>query len=44
LSREDFFAGRWQEALRAVVKLDRGEEPPPPTGADEAADILLKYL
>jgi hypothetical protein len=45
LSAEDFHAGRWEAGLQRLASVQPpGEPPPPPTGATEAADYLLRYF
>jgi len=47
LSAGDFTSGRWEDALRAagaVKGTDFKSAPFAPTGATEAADLLMKYL
>jgi hypothetical protein len=45
LTQQDFFEGRWQEALQAVQRLSLGDRPPPaPTGAEEAAGKLCGFF
>lgn len=45
LSRGDFEAGRWQEAMDQALKSPPPvKTPPPSTGAAEAAEILARYL
>jgi hypothetical protein len=45
LSLDDFFQGRWEQAIRRVIDLPMPTEPPPPTtGAADAANILAKPL
>ena len=45
LSADDFSAGRWEPALRAVTELPVPELPPPPaTGARTAARLLADWL
>lgn len=44
LSRDDFFSGKWQPALEAVIGTDRPAGRPPMTGALEAAQSLLQYF
>lgn len=45
LSVEDFLSGRWERAMAAAMTLpDPQESAPPATGAEEAADILKKYV
>lgn len=45
LSADDFRKGRWEPALHAALNTGQPmETPPSPTGAAEAADILLKYV
>ncbi len=45
LSAEHFATGRWDHALDAAYNCPRPRESaPPPTGASEAADILMNYL
>ncbi|MGH7233500.1 MAG: hypothetical protein ACREJU_19380 [Nitrospiraceae bacterium] len=45
LSAEEFAAGRWEQALKtADVCPQPREAAPPPTGAAEAAAILIDYL
>ncbi len=44
-SPKDFVEGRWREALDALRRLPvPPEQPPAPTGAQEAADLLEAYL
>jgi hypothetical protein len=45
LTQQDFFQGRWQEALRAVQGLSPGDQPAPaPTGAEEAAATMMRFF
>jgi hypothetical protein len=45
LSMDDFLAGRWTDALHTVRRSSCPIEPAPaPTGASEAASILLPYV
>lgn len=44
LSREDFVAGRWESVLTDVAARGQSVDPPPATGATEAADLLAPYL
>ncbi|NGZ03707.1 MAG: hypothetical protein CV090_11730 [Nitrospira sp. WS238] len=44
LSHTDFINGRWLPALEQVVALPLPIAPPPPTGAEEAAEELVKFL
>ncbi|MDR4464418.1 MAG: hypothetical protein MRJ66_09160 [Nitrospira sp.] len=44
LSHPDFINGRWLPALEQVVDLPLPIAPPPPTGAEEAARELVKFL
>lgn len=44
LSSHDFVQGRWWSALKEVVDLPHPTAPPPPTGADDAAAELAKFL
>lgn len=44
LSFHDFTHGRWQSALEKVVDLPLPIAPPSPTGADDAAIELAKFL
>ena len=45
LAGTDFAAGRWESALRAVGDLSAPSVPPPTaSGADNAADVLARYL
>jgi hypothetical protein len=45
LSMDDFIAGRWEQALRAILTLPKpATSPPPMTGADDAASILASML
>lgn len=44
LSHTDFINGRWLPALKQVVDLPLPLAPPRPTGADEAARELMKFL
>ncbi|MGH7256005.1 MAG: hypothetical protein ACREI3_09530 [Nitrospirales bacterium] len=45
LSPADFAAGRWAPALDAALSPSSPPpQPPPPSGAQEAADVLYKYL
>ncbi len=44
LSHPDFINGRWLPVLEQVVDLPLPIAPPPPTGAEEAAKELVKFL
>jgi hypothetical protein len=44
LSHPDFINGQWLPALEQVVDLPLPLAPPPPTGAEEAARELVKFL
>jgi hypothetical protein len=44
LSAGDFTSGRWEDALRAAEATTLPSPTPAPTGATEAADLLMKYL
>ena len=44
LSADDFTSGRWENALRTVEAITLPSPAPAPTGATEAADLLMKYL
>ncbi len=45
LAGADFAAGRWEPALRAVGGLPAPSTPPPSaSGAEDAADLLARYL
>ncbi len=44
LSAGDFTSGRWEDALRAAEATTLLGPGPAPTGAPEAADLLMKYL
>jgi len=44
LSAGDFTSGRWEDALRAAEATTLPGPGPAPTGAPEAADLLMKYL
>jgi len=45
LLEADFHAGRWEQALEAVLKIPEPRETPPfQTGATDAAKILANYL
>lgn len=44
LSRKDFDAGEWGEALNKVLQMPHPHLVPPPDGAREAVDILKSFL
>jgi len=44
LSAGDFASGRWEDALRAAGATTLPGPAPAPTGAPEAADLVMKYL
>lgn len=44
LSLTDFQAGNWQSALDAIRSTKGSSNPPPPTGASDAARFLTPYL
>ena len=45
LSADDFHSGRWDAGLERLADIPcPSEEPPPPTGATEAASILAGYF
>ena len=44
LSAGDFTSGRWEDALRAAEATPLPGPAPAPTGATEAADLLMKYF
>ena len=44
LSAGDFTSGLWEDALRAAGATTLPGPGPPPTGATEAADLVMKYL
>jgi hypothetical protein len=43
LSINDFGQGRWEPALQQALALPVPPLPPPPTGAAEAADVIVRY-
>jgi hypothetical protein len=45
MTQQDFFEGQWQDALQAVQRQPLGDRPPPtPTGAEEAAALMTRFL
>ncbi|MDP1946311.1 MAG: hypothetical protein Q8L77_02320 [Nitrospirota bacterium] len=43
LSLDDFTQGRWEPALQQALELPVPSLPPPPTGAAEAAEMIVRY-
>jgi hypothetical protein len=43
LSLDDFLQGRWEPALRHALTAPVPSSPPPPTGAEEAAEICAGF-
>ena len=43
LSIDDFTQGRWEPALQKALASRAPSLPPPPTGAAEAADVIVRY-
>jgi len=43
LSIDDFAQGRWEPALQQALASPMASLPPPPTGAAEAADMIVRY-
>ena len=43
LSIDDFTQGRWEPALQHALALPVPSLPPPPTGAEEAAEVIVRY-
>jgi len=43
LSIDDFTQGRWEPTLRQALASPAPSLPPPPTGAVEAAEVLVRY-
>jgi hypothetical protein len=43
LSIDNFTRGRWEPALRQALASPVPSLPPPPTGAEEAAEVIVRY-
>lgn len=43
LSLDDFTQGRWEPALQQALASPEASFPPPPTGATEAAEMIVRY-
>lgn len=44
LSRADFFAGRWEQAIQETFDQSISQTPPPLSGATDAAQVLCRYF